>query len=255
MVIDHALIGLCIFAFSGGFIDAAVGGGGLVQVPALLHALPQHSMATILGTNKFAVLVGNFSSIYAYLTRVRIIWKLILPTAISAFIFSFLGAASISHVPKKLMEYIALLTLLAMAIYTFSKKDLGQSSSNITYDYKKTLLGIFGGSLIGFYDGVFGPGSGSLLIFIFIKYFGFDFLNASASAKLVNIGTFSAALLFFIPSGHVLWMVGTVVGLCNIIGSLTGTFLALRYGSGFIRKIFLVLLVFLIGRMSISLFL
>lgn len=116
-------------------------------------------------------------------------------------------------------------------------------------------MGIFFGGLIGFYDGVFGPGSGSLLLFTFVKYFGFDFLNASASAKLVNLGTFSAALLFFIPSGHVLWTIGGVVSICNIAGSLTGAFLALRYGSGFIRIFFLLLLLFLIGRMGVSIFL
>jgi len=115
-------------------------------------------------------------------------------------------------------------------------------------------LGIFFGGLIGFYDGVFGPGSGSLLLFVFVKFFGFDFLNASASAKLVNLGTFSAALIFFVPSGNVLWIVGSVVAACNIAGSLTGVFLALRYGSGFIRIFFLILLVFLIGRMGLTIF-
>ena len=119
---------------------------------------------------------------------------------------------------------------------------------------REILLGITLGSFIGFYDGVFGPGSGSLLLFAFVKYFGFDFLNASASAKLINLGTFAAALLFFIPSGHVLWMVGGVVGICNVAGAITGVFLALRYGSGFIRVFFLILLLFLIVRMGISIF-
>jgi uncharacterized protein len=127
--------------------------------------------------------------------------------------------------------------------------------SHIQCGKKEVLLGIFFGGLIGFYDGVFGPGSGSFLLFIFVKYFGFDFLNASASAKLVNLGTFSAALMFFIPSGNVLWTIGGVVGACNIAGSLTGVFLALRYGSGFIRIFFLILLLFLIGRMGVSIFL
>ena len=119
---------------------------------------------------------------------------------------------------------------------------------------KGDYLRVFFGGLIGFYDGVFGPGSGSLLLFIFVKFFGFDFLNASASAKLVNLGTFSAALMFFVPSGNVLWTIGGVVALCNMAGSLTGVFLALRYGSGFIRIFFLILLIFLIGRMGLSLF-
>jgi uncharacterized membrane protein YfcA len=255
MDFESTLAALGFFAFCGGLIDAAVGGGGLVQVPALLHALPQHSLATVFGTNKLAVLAGNFSSIFTYLKRIKIIWKLMLPTMFSAFIFAFLGALSVSLIPKRLMEYVVFVILIAMASYTFIKKDLGRFSTSIRCGKKEIFLGVFFGGLIGFYDGVFGPGSGSLLLFIFVRFFGFDFLNASASAKLVNLGTFSAALLFFIPSGNVLWEIGGVVAICNIAGSLTGVFLALRYGSGFIRIFFLILLLFLIGRMGMSIFL
>ena len=254
MSFDQALIVLGFFAFCGGLIDAAVGGGGLVQIPALLHALPQQSLATVFGTNKLAVLAGNLSSIFRYLKRIKIVWRLMLPTMLSAFLFAFLGAASVSIVPKKLMELVVFFILIAMAIYTFTEKNLGLFSHNIHYGKKEIILGVFFGGLIGFYDGVFGPGSGSLLLFVFVKFFGFDFLNASASAKLVNLGTFSAALIFFVPSGNVLWTVGGVVAICNIAGSLTGVFLALRYGSGFIRIFFLVLLLFLIGRMGLTIF-
>lgn len=254
MSFEHVIFALGFFAFCGGLIDAAVGGGGLVQVPALLHALPQHSLATVFGTNKLAVLLGNFSSISSYLRRIKIVWKLLLPTMFSAFLFSFLGAFSVSLIPKTLMEYVVFVILIVMAIHTFARKDFGQRQAILRHGKRELLLGMFFGALLGFYDGVFGPGSGSLLLFVFVKYFGFDFLNASASAKLVNLGTFSAALLFFAPSGNVLWLVGGIVGLCNIAGSLTGVFLALRYGSGFIRIFFLILLLFLIGRMGLSLF-
>ncbi len=254
MDFEYYLITLGFFAFCGGLIDAAVGGGGLVQLPALLHALPQYSLTTVFGTNKLSVLAGNLSSIFTYLKKIKIIWKLMLPTMFSAFIFSFMGALSASLIPRRLMEYITLLILIAMAIYTFIKKDLGRLSSNIKIGNREILLGILFGGLIGFYDGVFGPGSGSLLLFVFVRFFGFDFLNASASAKLVNLGTFSAALMFFIPSGNVLWAIGGVVAACNITGSIAGVFLALRYGSGFIRIFFLILLVLLIARMGMSLY-
>lgn len=254
MDIENILIALGFFAFCGGLIDAAVGGGGLVQLPALIHALPQYSLATVFGTNKFAVLAGTLSSIFTYLKRIKIVWVLMLPTMISAFIFAFLGAMSVSFIPKELMKYIVFFLLVVMAIYTFIKKDLGHTHSYIQCSKREILLGIFFGALIGFYDGVFGPGSGSFLLFLFVKCFGFDFLNASASAKLVNLGTFSASLLFFIPAGHVLWNIGVIVAVCNIAGSILGSFLALRYGSGFIRIFFLILLVFLIGRMGVSIF-
>lgn len=251
----NTLIILGFFAFCGGLIDAAVGGGGLVQLPALIHTLPQYSLATVFGTNKLAVLAGTLSSISTYIKRIKIIWILILPTMVSAFIFAFLGAMSVSFIPKELMKYIVFFLLILMAIYTFIKKDLGKVHTYIQCGKREVLLGIFFGALIGFYDGVFGPGSGSFLLFLFVRCFGFDFLNASASAKLVNLGTFSAALLFFIPSGHVLWTIGAIVAICNMAGSIFGAFLALRYGSGFIRVFFLILLVFLIGRMGISIFL
>ena len=255
MDFENILIVLGFFAFCGGLIDAAVGGGGLVQLPALIHALPQYSLATVFGTNKLAVLAGTLSSISTYIKRIKIVWILILPTMVSAFIFAFLGAMSVSFIPKELMKYIVFFLLILMAIYTFIKKDLGKVHTYIQCGKREILLGIFFGALIGFYDGVFGPGSGSFLLFLFVRCFGFDFLNASASAKLVNLGTFSAALLFFIPSGHVLWSIGAIVAICNMAGSIFGAFLALRYGSGFIRVFFLILLVFLIGRMGISIFL
>lgn len=254
MSFDISLITLGFFAFCGGLIDAAVGGGGLVQIPALIHALPGSSLATIFGTNKLAVLLGNAFSISGYLRRVKIIWKLIVPMMFSALIFSFVGAYSVSLIPKEPMEYFVFIILIIMAIYTFVKKDLGQIHSDIKIGMAEILTGIILGALIGFYDGIFGPGSGSLLLFSFVKYFGFDFLNASASAKLINLGTFTAALLFFIPSGHVLWGIGAVVGICNVAGAVAGVFLALRYGSGFIRIFFLILLLFLIGRMGVSIF-
>ncbi len=255
MDFENILIVLGFFAFCGGLIDAAVGGGGLVQLPALIHALPQYSLATVFGTNKLAVLAGTLSSISTYIKRIKIVWILILPTMVSAFIFAFLGAMSVSFIPKELMKYIVFFLLILMAIYTFIKKDLGKVHTYIQCGKREILLGIFFGALIGFYDGVFGPGSGSFLLFLFVRCFGFDFLNASASSKLVNLGTFSAALLFFIPSGHVLWSIGAIVAICNMAGSIFGAFLALRYGSGFIRVFFLILLVFLIGRMGISIFL
>ena len=252
MNIDISLFALGGFAFCGGLIDAAVGGGGLVQIPALIHALPGSSLATIFGTNKLAVLLGNAFSVSGYLRRVKIIWKLIIPVMGAAFIFSFAGAYTVSLIPREFMEYLVFVVLIIMAVYTFIKKDLGRLHADIRIGLKEILLGIVLGAFIGFYDGIFGAGSGSLLLFAFVKYFGFDFLNASASAKLINLGTFTAALLFFVPSGNVLWITGGIVGICNVAGAITGVFLALRYGSGFIRVFFLILLLFLIGRMGVS---
>lgn len=254
MIDQTTLLTLGLFAFCGGLIDAAVGGGGLVQIPALLHALPQHNIATVFGTNKLAVWAGTTASFFRYVHKITFVWKLLIPTMLAAFICAFAGAMTTAHVPKQLMSYVVFCLLILMAIYTFLKKDLGARSTYVKCGHKEISLGILFGGLIGFYDGIFGPGSGSFLLFLFVKVFGFDFLNASASAKIVNIGTFSSALLFFIPTGHVLWQIGLIVALCNVLGSFAGVFLALRYGSQFIRWFFLILLVFLILRMGFSLF-
>ncbi|SBS37768.1 hypothetical protein MSP8887_03565 [Marinomonas spartinae] len=253
MVMDLYTLGF--FSFCGGLIDAAVGGGGLVLMPALLHALPDYGLTTVFGTNKFAVWAGTLSSIFRYAKGVKIVWKIMIPTALSAFFFSYLGAMSVSLVPKETMQVVVFILLVTMAIYTFIKKDLGREHQHVKVTSKEIAKGIIFGSLIGFYDGLFGPGSGSFLIFLFVRGFGFDFLNASASAKLINMGTFTAALLFFIPSGNVLWDVGLFVAGCNILGALVGVFLAIRYGSRFIRIGFLILLTFLIGRMGLNILL
>ena len=254
MTFETTIIFLGFFAFCGGLIDAAVGGGGLVQIPALLHAFPQHNIATILGTNKFAVWAGTVSSFTKYVYKIDLVWKLLIPTMLSAFVFAYIGAMLVPHVPKQLMTYGVFFLLVIMAVYTFIKKDLGADNTYLNCGNKEIFLGIFFGGLIGFYDGIFGPGSGSFLLFLFVKVFGFDFINASASAKVVNLGTFTSALLFFIPTGHVLWEIGLVIAVCNIAGSLVGVFLALRYGSQFIRFFFQILLIFLITRMGFTIF-
>lgn len=254
MEYETILLSLGFFAFCAGLIDAAVGGGGLVLLPALMHAFPNQSLATVFGTNKIIAMAGTVSSAFAYFKKVTINWKLILPTMLAAFIFSFLGAMSVSLIPKELMRYIVFFLLILIAIYTFAKKDLGKVHTVLQTGKKEIALGLFFGALIGFYDGIFRPGTGSFLLFLFVKVFAFDFLNASASAKLVNVATNIAAMFFFIPSGHILWMAGIILAVCNVLGSLAGTALAFKYGSGFIRIFFLILLVFLIGRMGYDLF-
>lgn len=249
------LLSLVFFAFCAGLIDAAVGGGGLVQLPTLMHAFPKQNLATIFGTNKIIAMAGTVSSAFAYYKKVTINWKLILPTMLAAFVFSFFGAMSVSLIPKELMRYVVFFLLIIIAIYTFAKKDLGQIHTVLQTGKKEIVLGLFFGALIGFYDGIFGPGTGSFLLFLFVKVFAFDFLNASASAKLVNVATNTAAMFFFIPSGNILWMAGIILAVCNVLGSFAGTALAIKYGSGFIRIFFLILLIFLISRMGYDLFL
>ena len=246
---------LCVFAFAAGLIDAAVGGGGLIQIPALFNVLPTAQPAALLGTNKVAAACGTAFAARSFVCKVVIDWGLVIPAACAAFVMAFFGAATVSFVPQSMIRPAVLVLIVLMAIYTFWKKDFGALHKPMHIGTKEKLLAIVIGGAIGFYDGLFGPGTGSFLIFLFIRCFAFDFLHASASAKLVNIATNVAALMFFIPTGNVLYLIAIPMAAFNILGALTGTWLAVHKGVPFVRALFLVLLVILISKLSYDLFL
>ena len=235
---------LSLFAFAAGLIDAAVGGGGLIQIPALFNVLPTAQPAALLGSNKLASVCGTAFAARSFIRKVTLDWGLIVPAALSAFIMSFAGAATVSLVPPSLMRPAVLVLIVLMAIYTFCKKDFGTLHAPAKIGRKEQCLAVLIGGAIGFYDGLFGPGTGSFLIFLL------DFLHASASAKVVNIATNLAALVFFVPSGNVLYAIALPMAACNVLGALTGTWLAVRKGAGFVRGLFLVLLCVLIAKLS-----
>ena len=241
---------LSVFAFAAGLIDAAVGGGGLIQIPALFNVLPTAQPAALLGSNKLASVFGTAFAARSFIRKVTLDWGLIVPAALSAFVMSFAGAATVSLVPPSVMRPAVLVLIVLMAIYTFCKKDFGTLHKPAQIGRKEQCLAVLIGGAIGFYDGLFGPGTGSFLIFLFIRFFALDFLHASASAKVVNIATNLAALVFFVPTGNVLYAIALPMAVCNILGALTGTWLAVRKGAGFVRGLFLVLLCVLIAKLS-----
>jgi uncharacterized protein len=232
---------LCFFAFLAGFIDSIVGGGGLIQTPAMLIFLPQVPIPTLLGTGKVSGIAGTAAALWRYARNIRINWSSILPAAIAAFIFSFLGARAVSHIPADALRPVVLVLLVSVAVYTFFKKDLGSLHAPKLSPARETLLAVVIGVVIGFYDGFFGPGTGSFLIFAFIGLFGFSFLAASAAAKLVNVATNLSALLYFAYTGQILYHIGIPMAICNVLGSQLGSRLALSKGSGFVRGFFLVI--------------
>ncbi|MBF7682827.1 TSUP family transporter [Acinetobacter sp. B5B] len=244
------LITLIGFAFTAGAIDAAVGGGGLIQIPGLMSTFPHMSTATVIGTNKLSSIFGTASAAYTFAKKVKLQWKLLIVIAICALVSSFAGAACLSMIPQSVLRPFVLVMLIVIAVYTFMKKDFGQAQIQLEVTKKVLIFAAIGSLLIGFYDGIFGPGTGSFFIFFFIRFLGVDFLHASALSKIGNFMTNFAALSFLAPTGHVLFGIGLMMAIANVVGSVIGVRVALKYGSGFVRKIFLVLVTVLICRIG-----
>lgn len=250
-----AIAVLAIAAFFAGMIDAVVGGGGLIQIPALFAVLPTAAPAMLLGTSKLAGIWGTAAAAVGFSRKVRVEWTTAAPAAIAAFVFAFLGAYTVTRIPPDFIRKLLPFILVAVALYTLSRKDFGRVHAPLHAGSREKLAAILVGSGIGFYDGFFGPGTGSFLVFLFVRFFGFDFLGASAVAKVVNVACNLAALLWFGYSGNLLWQVGAVMAVCNVLGSLAGTRLAIKHGSGFVRNIFLVVVSVLIVKTGYDAFL
>jgi uncharacterized protein len=246
----YVLLLLGLFALCAGFIDAVVGGGGLVQIPALFSFVPQASAATLFGTNKISSIAGTTIAAARYVRAVKLPWSSVLPALVGAAIFAWLGAATVSLLPRDLAQPLVLVLLVIVAVVTFKKKELGAVHAPRLTLGQQRVLGFCAGALLGFYDGFFGPGTGAFLIFVFVRFFGYDFLHASASSKVVNVMTNFAALVFFVPAGEFLLLAALLMAACNIAGAIAGAHLAVKKGSQFVRRFFLILLVVLIVRMA-----
>jgi hypothetical protein len=245
---------LALAAFFAGLVDAVVGGGGLIQVPVLFSTFPREVPATLLGTSKLAGIFGTGAAAVNYARRVRVAWSAAAPAALAAFALSFVGAWTVTRVPGDYFRLLLPLILIGVAIYTFKKKDFGSTHAPVHSGGKEMVLAMCMGAGIGFYDGFFGPGTGSFLMFLFVRFFGFDFLRASAAAKVVNVACNASALLWFGYSGHLLWQMGLLMAVCQVGGSLVGTKLAIRHGSAFVRKLFLAVVVILIAKTGLDAF-
>ena len=223
-----------------GCIDSIVGGGGLILVPALFAVYPGAAPATLFGTNKSASVWGTTIATLQYSRRVQLRWPVLLPAALAALVGGFAGAWHVTLVDPGFLRKLLPFILLAVLLYTLARKDLGSTHAPRHDRQRETLLACAIGAVIGWYDGFFGPGTGSFFIFLFVRLLGYDFLNASASAKLLNVATNLAAIALFAMKGHVWWHIGLVMAVANVAGSLIGTRLALKHGAGFVRGVFIV---------------
>lgn len=227
-----------VAAFGAGFIDAMAGGGGLIQLPALFAVFPQAPHTTLLGTGKLAGLAGTSSAIARFIRHVSIDWSLVLPAAAGAFMASLAGAWIATMFSPERFRTLVPLLLAVVLVYTLLHRDLGRVHEPRNHGHRGWLAAGSAG-LIGLYDGFFGPGTGSFLVFLFVRVFGLDFLHASASAKIVNAATNTAAIILFGLTGEIFWLLGLAMSGCNIAGAQFGSHIAIRRGSVLVRKVFL----------------
>ncbi|MFT3981455.1 MAG: sulfite exporter TauE/SafE family protein [Ferruginibacter sp.] len=248
------IIILCIAAFAAGFIDSIVGGGGLVQTPATLITLPQHPVATLLGTTKIPSFTGTAIACYQYAKKVTLQWKLLLIMGSIALLAAMAGSYTVSQVSNRFMKPVIFCILIAVAIYTYTKKDFGTAVRKDIHPRHELLYGALFAFILGFYDGFIGPGTGSFLVIFFIAILGYDFLRASAHAKFVNLATNMGSIIYFGGSGHILYKYAIPMAVCNVAGSFLGARLAIMKGNRFIRVFFLLIVTATIIRFGYDIF-
>ena len=243
------LILVVIAAFGAGWVDAVVGGGGLLQLPAVL-LIPGITPVQALATNKLGSIFGTATSSVTYYRRARPDIRTALPMAAIALAGSFGGAAVATVLPASAFKPIIVVALLAVAIFTALKPQLGAATALRFSGRRHHVAAGAAGLVIGFYDGLIGPGTGTFLVITLVGLLGYDFLQSSAKAKIVNFATNAGALILFIPHGAVLWLLGLILGAANVAGSYLGSRMAISRGSGFIRIVFLCIVVVLIAKLG-----
>jgi uncharacterized membrane protein YfcA len=240
---------LCAAAATAGFFDAIAGGGGLIQLPSLMVGLQDKPVVSVLGTNKFASIFGTANAANRYRKQVKIDKKFLAFMMVPAFFGSMGGAALASKVPTEQMRVVVLIALILIFIYTALNPKLGHEEQQ-RLDYKVAAIA---GLAIGFYDGIFGPGTGTFLMAVLVGALGFGFLSASAIAKFTNVATNLAAIIIFAKAGAILWGIGAALAISNVVGSTIGSHMAIKGGSPLVRKVFLLMTAALIAKVGYDL--
>ena len=241
-------------SFFAGFIDSIAGGGGLIQLPALLIGLPKSETAEVLGTNKLSSVFGTSTAAVLYRKQIKPDPKVLIAMGVPALLGSAGGAMLASKIPTSSMRPMVLVLLIIVAIYTWFKPDLGKFENLRHLPRRRVQIAALAGVIIGFYDGIFGPGTGSFLMLILVASLGYAFITASAIAKVVNVATNVGAIMVFGINGAVIWQIGIIMGVANISGAVIGARLAIKGGSTLVRKVFLLVTVALIVKVGIATF-
>ncbi|MFF5083654.1 sulfite exporter TauE/SafE family protein [Actinoplanes sp. NPDC000266] len=246
---------LLAVAAAAGWVDAVVGGGGLILVPALLLGLPGLSPVTALGTNKVASICGTTTAAVTYARRTKIDWRVAGPAAGAAVVFAGLGAVTASSIPVDWFRPAIMVLLLGVLAFVVLRPSFGVTVKAADPTARRRAIAVVvAGVAIAFYDGVFGPGTGTFLIITFTALLGLDFVSSSATAKILNVGTNLGALVVFAAGGHVLWWLGLSMAVCNIAGARFGARTALKRGAGFVRMALVVVVVGMVIRLAVQYF-
>ncbi|WP_430593216.1 sulfite exporter TauE/SafE family protein [Humidisolicoccus flavus] len=247
-----ALIFLIAAAGVAGWVDAVVGGGGLIQLPALVIGVPK-DIATpfILGTNKLSSFAGTLAASWVYLRKIRVQLILLVPLVAFAATGSAIGSALSRYLPREILTPIVLIAVVAVGIYTLVKPKMGlhhepRHAGKFAIAWRSGLIGLS----IGFYDGILGPGTGSFFVIMLVAFLGFGFLQASVNAKIANLTTNLAAIAVYGVHGEILVVLGLAMGLANLTGGFIGARMATKNGNAFVRIVFLVVLGILIVKLA-----
>jgi len=251
---SYIIILLCIASFFAGFIDAIVGGGGLIQTPVALILLPNLPVSSIIGTLKIPAFSGTSFAANQYLKKVDMNWRLLIIMMLLAFPSAFLGSTLLTHVSNDFMKPLLLVVLSLLVVYTYAQKNFGQHIVKTHSATIQILYAVVISFVVGFYDGFIGPGTGSFLVFAFIALLGFDFLHASANAKMVNLATNFGSICLFVWKGKIIWAIAIPMAFCNAFGGWIGAKLAIKKGNKFIRIFFLLVVIGTLIRLGYGVF-
>lgn len=250
----YTIVFLAFMAFIAGFVDAIVGGGGLIMVPSVLVAVPSAQVSQAIGTTKIPALSGISMAAYQYAHKIKLNWYIVLPSCLVAFLASFTGSWLLTQVSNDFMKPFLLLVLSLVAVYTYIRKDFGQHTDKAHSEKQKIQYACLLTLFVGFYDGFIGPGGGSFYLMAFVVLLGFNFLQASAYAKMANASSNFASVILFVAKGKVVWSIAIPMAVGAIVGSLLGSRYAMAKGNAFVRKFFLIVVCVVLLRFAYDVF-
>ncbi|MEU1126102.1 TSUP family transporter [Streptomyces sp. NPDC005899] len=250
------LVLLCLAAAAAGWIDAVVGGGGLLLLPALLLGLPHVPAAHVLGTNKAVAIVGTTGAAVTYVRRAPVQVGTAVRIGLTALAGSMTGAFFAAGISSDVLRPVIMVVLLGVAAFVVLRPSFGTAVAagdgtdrKVTRARTITAVVLCGGG-IGFYDGLFGPGTGTFLVLALTAVLHLDLVTASANAKIVNVCTNAGALAMFAYQGTVLWQLAALMAVFNLAGGMAGAHMAIRKGSGFVRGVLLVVVFSLVAKLG-----